>query len=74
VASVFGLAALGSGFGGMVFAPLTGWWIDHYSFLPAFIFFGLIPLVSISILWTLMGPLEPVVGIEDAGKLAAVTD
>lgn len=66
VASVFGLAALGSGFGGIVSAPLTGWLIDHYSFLPAFIFFGLIPIVSISIVWTLMGPLEPPIGIEQA--------
>jgi ACS family hexuronate transporter-like MFS transporter len=59
VASVFGLAALGSGSGGMVSALLTGWVIDHYSFLPAFIAFGLIPIISISIVWILMGPLEP---------------
>lgn len=64
VASVFGLGALGSGFGGMVFAPLTGLLIDHFSFLPAFIFFGLIPVVSISIVWTFMGPLEPLTRIE----------
>ena len=74
VASVFGLAALGSGFGGMVFALLTGSLIDHYSFLPAFIFFGLIPIVSLSIVWTLMGPLEPTIGVDDSGKLAAAMD
>jgi ACS family hexuronate transporter-like MFS transporter len=59
VASVFGLAALGSGSGGMLSALLTGWAIDHYSFLPAFIAFGLIPIVSIWIVWALRGPLEP---------------
>ena len=77
VASVFGVAALGSGFGGMVFALLTGSLVDHYSFLPAFIFFGLIPIVSLSIIWALMGPLEPPLGIDNSGysrKLAAATD
>jgi ACS family hexuronate transporter-like MFS transporter len=64
VASVFGVAAFGSGFGGMVFAPLTGLLIDHFSFLPAFIFFGLIPVASISIVWSLMGPLQPLIGME----------
>ncbi|MGH9511140.1 MAG: MFS transporter [Terriglobales bacterium] len=64
VASVFGMAALGSGFGGMVSAPLAGWVIEHYSFLPAFFVFGLIPLASISIVWTLIGPLEPPIDIE----------
>ena len=64
VASVFGLGAFGSGFGGMIFAPLTGLLIDHVSFMPAFIFFGLIPLLSISIVWILMGPLQPMIGIE----------
>jgi len=54
VASVFGLASMGAGFGGMVFALLTGWVVDHFSFTPVFIGFGLIPLISATILWTLM--------------------
>jgi MFS transporter, ACS family, hexuronate transporter len=54
VASVFGLASMGAGFGGMVFALLTGWVVDHFSFTPVFIGFGLMPLVSATILWTLM--------------------
>ena len=29
VASVFGLASMGSGFGGMVFSLITGWVVDH---------------------------------------------
>jgi ACS family hexuronate transporter-like MFS transporter len=54
VASVFGLASMGAGFGGMIFALLTGWVVDHFSFTPVFIGFGLIPLISAGILWTMM--------------------
>ena len=54
VASVFGLASMGAGFGGMIFALITGWVVDHFSFTPVFIGFGLIPLISATILWTLM--------------------
>lgn len=46
VASIWGLASMGSGFGGMVFALLTGWLVDTYSYIPAFAVFGLIPLLS----------------------------
>jgi MFS transporter, ACS family, hexuronate transporter len=54
VASVWGLASMGAGFGGMIFTLLTGWVVDHFSFTPVFIGFGLIPLISATILWTLM--------------------
>jgi MFS transporter, ACS family, hexuronate transporter len=54
VASVFGLASMGAGFGGMIFTLVTGWVVDHFSFTPVFIGFGLIPLISAGILWTLM--------------------
>jgi len=57
VASVYGLASMGSGFGGMVFAPLTGRVIDRYSYVPVFFAFGLMPLLCAAILWTLLGPL-----------------
>ena len=59
VASVYGLASMGSGFGGMVFMLLTGWLVEHYSYVPAFVLFGMIPLVCSGILWTMMGKLEP---------------
>lgn len=59
VASVYGLASMGSGFGGMVFSLMTGWLVERYSYVPVFWLFGLIPLVCISILWVFMGPLEP---------------
>lgn len=53
VASIWGLASMGSGFGGMVFSLLTGWLVDRYSFVPAFFAFGLIPLLAASIVFTL---------------------
>ena len=36
VASVYGLASMGSGFGGMLFTLITGWVVDHYSYTPVF--------------------------------------
>jgi serine/threonine protein kinase len=59
VGSIWGLASMGSGFGGMIFALLTGVVIDHFSFLPAFISFGLTPLVCAGILWTVPGRISP---------------
>jgi ACS family hexuronate transporter-like MFS transporter len=57
--SVFGLASMGAGFGGMIFALLTGWVVDHYSYTPVFIGFGVMPLVWVLIVWTLLGPISP---------------
>jgi ACS family hexuronate transporter-like MFS transporter len=59
VGSIWGLASMGSGFGGMVFALLTGLVIDRFSYLPVFVGFGLMPLVCAGILWTLLGPISP---------------
>ncbi len=53
VASVYGLASMGSGFGGMVFTLLTGWVVEHYSYTPVFFGFALIPLLCSAILWAL---------------------
>jgi MFS transporter, ACS family, hexuronate transporter len=64
VASVWGLASMGAGFGGMLFTLIAGWLIQHFSYSPVFIGFGIIPLVSSTILWALSGPMpnreEPV--------------
>jgi len=60
VASVYGLASMGSGFGGMLFTLITGWMVDHYSYTPVFIGFGLLPLICAAILWLLLGELRPV--------------
>jgi MFS transporter, ACS family, hexuronate transporter len=62
LASIWGFASVGSGFGGMVFALLTGWLVDHYSYVPVFFVFGLIPMLALLILWTVMGPLQPYTG------------
>ena len=59
VASVYGLASMGSGFGGMLFTLATGWLVDHYSYTPVFIGFGLLPLICATILWLLVGKLQP---------------
>jgi MFS transporter, ACS family, hexuronate transporter len=58
VASVFGLASMGSGFGGMLFTLITGWVVDHYSYTPVFIGFGVLPLICATILWLLVGELR----------------
>jgi ACS family hexuronate transporter-like MFS transporter len=43
----------------MLFSLITGWVVDHYSYTPVFIGFGLLPLVCAAIVWTLTGPLLP---------------
>ncbi len=58
VASVYGLASMGSGFGGMLFTLITGWAVDRYSYTPVFVGFGILPLICATLLWTLMGELE----------------
>ena len=58
VGSIYGLASMGSGFGGMLFTLLTGWMVQHYSYKPAFFLFGVMPLVCAAILWGMLGPLE----------------
>lgn len=57
VASVWGLASMGAGFGGMLFTLIAGWLIQHFSYTPVFIGFGTIPLICSTILWVLTGPL-----------------
>ncbi len=53
VASIWGFASMGSGVGGMIFSLVTGWLVDHYSFRPVFVIFGVIPLIAAWIVWTL---------------------
>ena len=59
VGSVYGLASMGAGFGGMVFTLITGWVVEHYSYTPVFFGFGIMPLICATILWALLGPLTP---------------
>jgi ACS family hexuronate transporter-like MFS transporter len=37
----------------MVFSLLTGWVVDNYSYVPVFIGFGILPLISAAIIWCL---------------------
>lgn len=53
VASVWGFASMGAGFGGMIFSLVTGWIVDRYSFGPVFVLFGVLPLISACIVWKL---------------------
>jgi ACS family hexuronate transporter-like MFS transporter len=43
----------------MLFTLITGWVVDHYSYTPVFIGFGLMPLICALVLWTLLSPLSP---------------
>lgn len=59
VGSVWGLASMGSGFGGMFFSWLSGLLIQHFGYYPVFIGYGVMPLVGLAIVLWLIGPLEP---------------
>ena len=59
VGSVYGLASMGSGFGGMLFAWLSGVVVDRFGYTPVFIGFGIMPLISAAIVIFLLGPLRP---------------
>ena len=50
-ASIWGLASMGSGFGGMIWSLVTGLVVDRYSYVPVFFGFGLMPLVCAGILF-----------------------
>jgi ACS family hexuronate transporter-like MFS transporter len=53
VASIWGLASMGAGFGGMLFSLVTGWLVERYSFSSAFLLFSILPLIAAGIVWTL---------------------
>ena len=59
VGSVWGLASMGSGFGGMVFSWLSGRMIDQHGYTPVFIAYGIMPLISLALVLFALGPLEP---------------
>jgi ACS family hexuronate transporter-like MFS transporter len=59
VGSIWGLASVGSGFGGMIFSWLSGKAIDAHGYGPAFVAYGIMPLIAVSIVLFAMGPLQP---------------
>jgi len=66
VGSVWGIASMGAGFGGMVFSLVTGWIVDHYSYVPAFVLFGILPLIAAGIVWSLPESSSP--GADGRGR------
>jgi ACS family hexuronate transporter-like MFS transporter len=68
VASVWGLASMGSGFGGMVFMALSGWLIARYGYTPVFIGYGIMPVVALVLVVFVLGPLRrhPAFGVPAA--------
>ena len=58
VGSIWGLASMGSGFGGMVFSWLSGRLIDRFGYSAVFIGYGVMPLIALGIVLFLMGPLK----------------
>lgn len=65
VVSVWGLASMGSGFGGMLFSWLSGRMIDQYGYTPVFIAYGIMPLIAASLVVFVMGPLRPLPEFEN---------
>jgi ACS family hexuronate transporter-like MFS transporter len=58
LASVWGLASMGSGFGGMCFMALSGWLIGKFGYRPVFIGYGVMPLIALSLVLFGIGPLR----------------
>jgi ACS family hexuronate transporter-like MFS transporter len=71
VASAYGLASMGSGFGGMLFSWLSGRLIDRYGYTPVFIGYGIMPLIVLLLVVFAMGPLTPARGFEREMEQAA---
>ncbi len=59
LASIWGLASMGSGFGGMLFSLITGWVVARFSYTPVFVGFGLVPLVCAATLLLVTMPARP---------------
>lgn len=65
VATVWGLASMGSGFGGMVFSWLSGRLIDQYGYTPVFMGYGVMPLIAAALVLFVMGPLKPLAEFQE---------
>jgi MFS transporter, ACS family, hexuronate transporter len=66
--SIWGLASMGSGFGGMVFTLLTGEVLVRFSYTPVFFGFGIMPLICVAILLFVTTAVKT-----DGGAMAAVS-
>jgi len=59
VGSVYGLASMGAGFGGMLWSWLSGRLIDRVGYGPVFVAYGVFPLIALVLVLFVMGPLRP---------------
>ncbi len=59
VGSIWGLASMGAGFGGMLFSWLSGAVIDRFGYFPVFIGYGILPVIALALVLGPMGPLTP---------------
>jgi MFS transporter, ACS family, hexuronate transporter len=59
VGSVYGLASMGAGFGGMLWSWLSGRLIDRVGYEPVFVAYGIFPLIALALVIFAMGPLQP---------------
>ncbi len=59
VGSIWGLASMGAGFGGMLFSWLSGAVIDRFGYFPVFIGYGILPVIALALVLGPMGPLVP---------------
>lgn len=58
VSTVYGIASMGSGFGGMLFMLTTGVVVDHFSYRPIFFASGVMPLICTALIWALVGRIQ----------------
>lgn len=61
VASVSGLSGMGAGIGSVIFTTIVGAVADAYSFTPVFYLIGVLPLLSISMLFLVTGRIDRVI-------------
>jgi ACS family hexuronate transporter-like MFS transporter len=73
VGSIWGLASLGSGLGGMLFMWFSGRVIDAFGYTPVFVAYGILPLIAAGIVLFVMGPLRPLAGLNPAAGDSTVT-
>jgi ACS family hexuronate transporter-like MFS transporter len=57
--SVWGLASMGSGLGGMLFQWLSGRMVDRFGYYPVFIAYGIMPVIGVAVILFALGPLRP---------------
>ena len=58
VASVSGFSGMGAGLGSVLVTKLVGYIADSYSFTPVFVMVGVLPLLSLAMLFTATGPIK----------------